>query len=72
MKKDSPPNTDRLSPFMIPPWVLVSMSTPCMETIAPASALICSLADKVMVATAKDGENLISVCMEQVSHLASP
>lgn len=38
-KNDSPPRTDRRRPFMIPPWVLVAISTPGdIAIIAPASA----------------------------------
>jgi hypothetical protein len=40
MKNDSPPRTDRFRPFMMPPWVLVAMSTDdVIAIIAPASPL---------------------------------
>ena len=62
MKNDSPPSTDRRSPFMMPPCVLVAISTfDDIAIIAPASALADSPWSRWTVAMANDGLKLISV-----------
>ena len=51
MKNDSPPSTERLRPFMMPPLVSVLMLTALdIDTIAPASACTDSPASIVTVA----------------------
>ena len=64
MKKLSPPRTDRLNPFSMPPCAFVSISTPPdMLVIAPASALTSPPGGSVMTPRAKDGLYRISTCM---------
>jgi len=56
MKKDSPPSTERLRPFSIPPCVLVWISTPGdIAIMAPASAFTLSPSSRCTVAMANAG-----------------
>jgi hypothetical protein len=66
-KNDSPPSTERLRPWIIPPLVLVAICTVgVIASIAPASADTDSPWSRWIVAAAYDGLYLISVRMRIV------